>query len=53
MKKECDIVQDLLFGYADNTLKEGSTNLVEEHLKSCKKCKEILENIRDDENNDI
>jgi len=53
MKKECDIVQDLLFGYADSTLKDGSINLVEEHLKDCKECKEILENIKDDENNDI
>lgn len=53
MKKECDIVQDLLFGYVDNTLKEGSKELVEEHLKMCKKCLEILEDMRNDENNDI
>lgn len=53
MKKECDIVQDLLFGYADNTLKQGSKELVEEHLKTCEKCKNILEDIKNDDNNDV
>lgn len=49
MKKECDIVEDLLFGYVDNTLKEGSKELVEKHLKTCQNCKEILEDIKKDE----
>lgn len=53
MKKECDIVQDLLFGYVDNTLKYGSKELVEEHLKKCKECESILNDIKNDENNDI
>lgn len=52
MKKECDIVEDLLFGYVDNTLKEGSKELVEKHLKTCQNCKEILEDIKKDENKD-
>lgn len=50
MKNECDIVEDLLFGYVDNTLKEGSKELVEKHLKTCQNCKEILEDIKKDEN---
>lgn len=53
MKKECDIVQDLLFGYADNTLKEGSKELVENHLKTCEECKKILEDIKTEENIDV
>ncbi len=52
MKKECDIVQDLLFGYVDNTLKLGSKELVEEHLKNCKKCKEIFEKLRENDENE-
>ena len=46
--KECDIVQDLLFGYNDETLKEGSKEFVENHLKECEKCKKIYEEIKDD-----
>lgn len=53
MKKECDIVQDLLFGYVDNTLKEGSKELVKNHLKTCEECKKILEDIKTDENIDV
>lgn len=46
MKNECDIVQDLLFSYNDGILSETSKELVEEHLKKCDKCKEILEEIK-------
>lgn len=46
--KECDIVQDLLFGYNDKTLKDGSKEFVENHLKECEKCKKIYEEIKDD-----
>ncbi len=46
MKNECDIVQDLLFSYNDGILSETSKELVEEHLKKCNKCKEILEEIK-------
>ena len=45
MKKECDIVQDLLFGYKDNILKQGSRELVSEHLKKCENCKDIWEQL--------
>lgn len=48
MKKECEIVQDLLFGYNDNTLSNSSKELVEEHLKECQKCKQILNEIEND-----
>ena len=32
MKKECEIVQDLIFGYCDGTLNPASKELVEKHL---------------------
>lgn len=46
MKNECDIVGDLLFSYNDDILSNTSKELVEEHLKNCEKCKKILEEIR-------
>jgi len=51
MKNECDIVGDLLFSYNDDVLSNTSKELVEEHLKSCEKCQSILEEIRQDNNN--
>lgn len=46
MKNECDIVKDLLFSYNDNVLSETSKKLVDEHLKTCKSCNSILEEIK-------
>lgn len=51
MKNECDIVGDLLFSYNDDVLSNTSKELVEQHLKSCEKCQSILEEIRQDNNN--
>ena len=48
MKNECDIVQDLLFGYNDKTLQNTSKEFVENHLKKCNECKEILKQIQND-----
>lgn len=54
MKKECEIVQDLLFGYNDDTISKSSKELIEKHLKDCKDCQEILKQIKNDEiNKDI
>ncbi len=49
MKKECEIVQDLLFGYKDETLHMASKELVENHLKTCEECKKIFNNMQKDE----
>lgn len=50
MKKECEIVQDLLFGYQDGTLHKASEELVEKHLKECEECKKVFaEMIKDKE----
>ncbi len=46
MNKECEIVQDLLFGYNDGTLRKSSKELVEGHLRKCNECKQILEEIQ-------
>lgn len=50
--KECDIVQDLLIGYNDGTLKEESKKMVDKHLKNCEVCQIILKEIQSD-NTDI
>lgn len=52
-KTECEIVQDLLFGYIDNVLNPESRKLVEEHIANCRDCKEkYLDMLKDtkDEN---
>ena len=47
--KECDIVQDLLIGYNDKTLKEGSKEFVDNHLKECENCRKIFDEIKTDD----
>ncbi len=46
MKNECDIVKDLLFSYHDGVLSNTSKAFVEEHLKTCKSCNHILQEIK-------
>lgn len=54
-KTECEIVQDLLFSYADEVLNTQSKRLVEKHLLECKECQlkfdEIKKDIENNENN--
>ena len=38
----CDIIKDLLPLYKENLLSEESVKFVEDHLKSCPKCKNLL-----------
>lgn len=47
-KIECEIVQDLLLGYVDETLNKESKKLVEKHLIECENCSERLKEIRED-----
>lgn len=47
--KECDIVQDLLIGYNDKTLNEGSKEFVDNHLKECENCRKIFDEIKIDD----
>ena len=48
--KECEIVEDLLLGYIDETLNEESKKLVEKHLSKCENCKYKLSEIQKDIN---
>ena len=52
MKKECEIVQDLIFGYCDGTLNLTSKELVEKHLVKCEECKKVYEEIKKDKKMD-
>lgn len=45
---ECEIVQDLLLGYVDETLNVESKKIVEKHLSECSSCKKKLEEIKVD-----
>ena len=47
-KLPCEIVMDLLPSYIDELTSEISTEAVEEHLKECEKCKNILEEMKRD-----
>lgn len=49
-KTECEIVQDLLFSYADDVLNTESKKLVEKHLTECQKCQEKLIEIQNEKN---
>ena len=51
MKNECDVVRDLLFSYIDGVLSQTSKELVEEHLKKCETCRNILEELKQDGKN--
>ena len=42
----CNIIYDLLPLYIDNVCSEESRELVEEHIKTCEKCKLLLDNMQ-------
>ena len=48
MNISCEIIRDLLPLYHDNVCSEKSCKLVEEHLKTCEKCKLELSKIDTD-----
>ena len=45
MEKDCKIVQDLLPNYIEKLTSKTSNDFIEEHLKECNDCKNILENM--------
>ncbi len=45
MKKECEIVKDLFPNYIENQISDVSKEFVEEHIKACKGCSDILKSI--------
>lgn len=46
--KECDIVKDLLPNYIENLTNENTNVFVEEHLKECTSCSQILSKMKKD-----
>lgn len=47
-KKECKIIQDLLPNYIENLTSIQTNEYIEEHIASCKECKENLENMQNE-----
>lgn len=45
-RKDCKIVQDLLPNYIENLTNEETNLFIEEHLKECNNCNQILENMK-------
>ena len=50
---DCDVIQDLLPSYSDKVSSDATNNLVEEHLKTCKKCSAALKNMNKDIDTEI
>lgn len=48
MKKNCNVIKDLLPLYIDDVCSEESKNLVEEHLNNCDNCQSYLEELKFD-----
>ncbi|HEL0246086.1 TPA: zf-HC2 domain-containing protein [Streptococcus equi subsp. zooepidemicus] len=48
MRYDCELIQDLLPLYVDDTLSDYSRAIVETHLTSCKDCQADLDDIRQD-----
>lgn len=47
-RTECEIVEDLLFGYVDGVLNTESKKIVEKHLTECENCQKKLKEIKND-----
>ena len=46
MKTDCEIIRDLLPLYVDDICSEKSRELVDEHLKECAECNDLLDRLR-------
>ena len=47
MKKDCNIVQDLLPNYIERLTNEETNKFIEEHLKTCEDCKKIYDDMKE------
>lgn len=45
-KKECIIIQDLLPNYIETLTQEETNQYIEEHIKDCKDCMQVLEEMK-------
>ncbi len=48
MKKECEVVRDLMPLYVEKLTRSGSDEFIENHITSCEECKEVLNELKDD-----
>lgn len=46
---KCEIIQDLLGQYIDNTCSEETKKVVEEHLKTCEECRKLYKELTTEE----
>ncbi|MFD2046564.1 zf-HC2 domain-containing protein [Ornithinibacillus salinisoli] len=54
MRKNCDMIRDLIPMYVENLTSEDSNQYIKEHLNSCEDCMNYLNNVeRDLPNNDL
>ena len=49
-KIPCEVVRDLLPSYIDGLTSETTNQIIEEHLKECEACREVLQAMRGPEN---
>ncbi len=49
IKNECEIVKDMLPSYVENTLSSATNEFIETHIKECKNCKKILDELKKEE----
>lgn len=49
-KNKCDIIKDLIPGYIENLLSDTSKKFIEEHIKECEECRNLIETMK---NNNI
>ena len=47
-KITCNVVRDLLPLYVDDVLSDDSRKLVEEHMRTCNKCRSYYDEMTDD-----
>lgn len=47
MKNECKYIEDILPTYIENLTSEDTKAFVEEHLKTCEKCKKVLNDMKE------
>ncbi len=50
---DCEVIKDLLPSYADKISSKTTNKLVEEHLKKCKNCSDVLKNMNKEIDNEI
>ena len=46
--KDCDIVRDLLPNYIENLTGENTNKYIENHIKECENCSQLLNKMRKD-----